>query len=196
MNSMVVLYGYVYLIRNKLNNKIYIGQHRSNIIDYNYYGSGNIIVRAISKYGKDNFELNILTWASSREELNILERFYILLYNSTDKNIGYNIQIGGQGSYMHREYKPPKGKDSPCFRRKFTKEQCRNISNSQNKLIAEGKRWGCYGKIAITDDVITKFVNPDELNMYLNSGWRKGRLPVVPKNENSKNQITIRNSEV
>jgi len=42
-------YNYIYIITNTLNGKIYIGQHSSNKLNDNYFGSGLHIKRAIKK---------------------------------------------------------------------------------------------------------------------------------------------------
>ncbi|WP_304393359.1 GIY-YIG nuclease family protein [uncultured Clostridium sp.] len=195
MKDILVLYGYVYLVRNKLNNKIYVGQHRSNIIDYSYYGSGTIITRAIRKYGIDNFELKVLSWASNRTELNMLEKFYILLYKSTDREFGYNIQTGGQGSYLTHNYIHLRGKDNPCYGMRRTPEQKKKLKEIHSELRKQGK-CGVKGRVAITDGISTKFAKPEELNTFLNRGWRKGKMPSRPKNENSKNQQSIKHAEI
>ena len=89
---------YIYKITNKLNGKIYIGQSiRSVEKSGSYYGSGIYIVAAIKKYGKCNFEKAILEHCSSVEELNTREIYWIAELNSTIKNIGYNINAGGEG---------------------------------------------------------------------------------------------------
>jgi hypothetical protein len=51
---------YVYLITNKINGKKYIGSSRKDQIDENYYGSGKVIKDALKKYGKENFQRDIL----------------------------------------------------------------------------------------------------------------------------------------
>ena len=52
---------YVYLITNKINNKIYIGKRKhDNPEQDSYMGSGKIISLAIKKYGIDNFKKEIL----------------------------------------------------------------------------------------------------------------------------------------
>ena len=92
------MYGYIYKTTNKLNNKIYIGQKKSNIfLENKYLGSGKYLKHAINKYGAENFTVDFIDQADTREQLSNLEIYYIALYNSTDKTIGYNIAKGGIG---------------------------------------------------------------------------------------------------
>ena len=53
-------FGYVYKTTNKVNNKIYVGKHKSNRFDENYLGSGVLLSSAIKKYGKENFITEVL----------------------------------------------------------------------------------------------------------------------------------------
>lgn len=92
------MYGYIYKTTNSLNNKIYIGQKKSEkFLGENYLGSGKYLKHAIDKYGKENFIVEMIDTAESRNELSELEIYYIAKYNSTDQNIGYNIARGGIG---------------------------------------------------------------------------------------------------
>lgn len=97
------LYGYVYRTTNLVNGKIYIGQHRGKAIDKQYLGSGLLLNKSVAKYGKQNFFVELLGWAVNKQDLDLLERYYIRKYNSTDTSIGYNIAEGGQGGYQGQE---------------------------------------------------------------------------------------------
>ena len=90
---------YIYKIKNKINNKIYIGQCTKPISEStDYLGSGILIQKAISKYGKSNFEKFILCECENKQELNEQEKYYISKYKS---NItGYNISNGGNGGNL------------------------------------------------------------------------------------------------
>ncbi len=85
----------IYKTTNLINNKFYIGQDKHNNPDY--YGSGIILKEAIKKYGKENFQKEILEECSSSEFLNDREIYWIDFYNSTNREIGYNITRGGDG---------------------------------------------------------------------------------------------------
>ena len=96
---------YIYKITNKINNKIYIGQVYNKTIQdrFNRHVCGakpdspSYLCRAIYKYGKENFICELIDTASSLDELNQKEKYWIKYYNSTDRNIGYNLTPGGDG---------------------------------------------------------------------------------------------------
>lgn len=98
--------GIIYKITNNINGKIYIGQTRMSEpqrwqqhIWYAYNnpdGDCVLLCRAINKYGKENFSREILEEATDNF-LNEREIYWIKTLNSTDRNVGYNIEIGGNG---------------------------------------------------------------------------------------------------
>jgi group I intron endonuclease len=53
------------------------------------------LARAIRKYGEESFTLEILSSASSPEELNKLETLWIVVLNSINPEFGYNMTFGG-----------------------------------------------------------------------------------------------------
>jgi len=103
----------IYLIKNLISNKVYIGQStdikrrysehlRASFpeiyIQKNKRDNNTPIHLAINKYGKENFELVILE-ECDRENLNDKEIYWINYYCSNDKNKGYNISSGGQKTF-------------------------------------------------------------------------------------------------
>ena len=92
--------GFIYIIRNTINNKVYIGQTRTSVqqrwkehLRHAPYGD-QIINRAMKKYGVNNFYIETLEIC----DLDILDEreiYYIELFDATDKSKGYNISIGG-----------------------------------------------------------------------------------------------------
>ena len=91
-------YNFVYKTTNLVNGKIYIGQHKTNNLEDGYIGSGVSFSRAVAKYGKENFKFEIIeSCLPCRHHLNSREIHWIAFYNSTKKEIGYNIGHGGEG---------------------------------------------------------------------------------------------------
>lgn len=87
----------IYMITNKINQKIYIGQ--SNDIERRWSehkrSKDNCIIhKAIRKYGADNFELSVVK-ECTLSDLSELEIYYIKYYNSIFPN-GYNMTMGGE----------------------------------------------------------------------------------------------------
>lgn len=89
---------------NYPNGKIYIG--KSNNIKRRMYEHNNInrlknhynspCDLAIQKYGRFD-EIEILEIVNDSTLLNQREQYWIAYYHSDDKNIGYNLTIGGEG---------------------------------------------------------------------------------------------------
>ena len=86
---------YVYLTTNLINGKQYVGDHTINIKEKKYYiGSGELIYKAINKYGSNNFFKEILKWFKTREEAFNAQEKYIRKFNTLKPN-GYNISPKG-----------------------------------------------------------------------------------------------------
>lgn len=79
-----------------VNGKKYIGQHKGKAND-KYFGSGTTILKALKKYGKENFKKEILEFCATREEADQRERYWIQYYNAVEDDNFYNSQEGGQG---------------------------------------------------------------------------------------------------
>lgn len=85
---------YIYLTTNLVNGKKYIGQHNGDIKDA-YLGSGVLLVKAIKKYGKENFKKEILEECAITE-LDEKEKYWIAYYNALEDENFYNLSKGGQ----------------------------------------------------------------------------------------------------
>lgn len=96
---------YIYLLTNKVNGKYYVGQtKKKNLQKYFIFKrwcarvgkkTNMPIVKAIAKYGWDNFIVDILAIPETPEQMNDLERIWIILLNARDPEFGYNLCIGG-----------------------------------------------------------------------------------------------------
>ena len=91
----------IYIHRNKINGKVYIGQTKQPLKSRwnNGYGYKQCTKfwNAIQKYGWDNFEHKLIEDNLTLDEANRKEQYYIQKYNSIDN--GYNISIGGGSNY-------------------------------------------------------------------------------------------------
>lgn len=81
-----------------VNQKIYIGKHRTKNIDDDYLGSGKYLKNAIAKYGIESFKKEILHVFETAEEMNIKERELVTEEFCKQRN-NYNIREGGEGGF-------------------------------------------------------------------------------------------------
>ena len=88
----------VYKTTNLVNGKIYIGKHETDNLDDGYIGSGNLLKRAIEKYGHENFKREILFECSSKEEMDAKEAELVNEDFLKRKDV-YNIKLGGEGGF-------------------------------------------------------------------------------------------------
>ena len=90
----------IYKITNNLNGKIYIGKHKTDRLDDDYFGSGTILKMAQSKYGIENFTKTILFYCANEEEMNLLEKLVVTPEFCARKDT-YNINVGGDGGWYY-----------------------------------------------------------------------------------------------
>ena len=93
---------YLYKITNTKNCKVYIGQtnnpnlrwsqHKSNA---KYNRGTQIITRAIAKYGAELFTFEIIAICKTQDDVDVLEDEVINQYDSRNREVGYNIDRGG-----------------------------------------------------------------------------------------------------
>lgn len=88
--------GIIYIITNKVNSKVYVGQTRKSLSErmrhhFSKYETCTKLKKAIEQYGKENFIYNVLELVPY-SELNDRETYYIKQYNSVEN--GYNIKKG------------------------------------------------------------------------------------------------------
>jgi len=167
----------VYKTTNLVNGKIYIGCHSTDDLNDGYLGSGDNIIKAVLKHGKQNFVKEILHVFDSYKEM--LKTEAIIVNEDFIKRPDvYNIVLGGYGgvnkgsSDMKHLHKPETG------------EHCAVHKSVVERMLLEG--WVIGRGYSSTSNTIwihkeneKKMVNPDLLNYYLDIGWKKG-LPESP----------------
>lgn len=93
----------VYRLLNIVNNKIYIGsttsgsgrRFKKHVADALANKDNYPIHQAIREFGEDSFNLSVIEFCNSLEEMNKREAFYVATLNATNPEIGYNRKVGG-----------------------------------------------------------------------------------------------------
>lgn len=123
--------GFIYIIRNTVNSKVYIGQTRTSVeqrwkehLRHAQYGD-QVINKAMKKYGVDKFYIETLEICDV-ELLDYREMYYIDLFDSIDKSKGYNVSIGGNTPRFKRKVLSISDLVDLYVNKKFTLEQIAN----------------------------------------------------------------------
>ena len=136
----------IYKITNKKNGKIYIGQTIRDLeVRFKQHcRSGCYLYKAIKKYGVESFDKEIIDTATTREELDEKETYWIKKLNSIYPN-GYNLTYGGihyevseETREKHKQYR---GEKSACFGKPLSEEHKKKLS-----IAFSGKNNPFYGK--------------------------------------------------
>lgn len=94
----------IYVIRNTVNDKRYIGQTWETLAErwgrhVSKARRGDTSCRhlyaAIRKYGVESFEITLAAETWSQEQLDQLEKLFILAWHANDRKLGYNLKSGG-----------------------------------------------------------------------------------------------------
>lgn len=202
---------YLYKITNLLNNKIYIGVHKTDDINDGYMGSGSVIKSAIKKYGIENFKKEVLeffdtyTLALTKEAEIVTDEFLL-------REDVYNLRRGGTGGFDYINKLPDildhrrrnglktqslgvmqKTHDAGnlshvYFSNDKEKQKIANAKSQESAAILKKKETFAtikhqqgaansqYGTCWVTNSKESKKIKKNELEFYLNSGWRKGRI--------------------
>lgn len=135
----------IYQVTNKINNKFYIGIHKTKDIDDSYMGSGKLIKHAINKYGVENFDKKILHIFTNKIEANKKER-ELVNESLLNNKMCYNLKEGGYGGFDHIHKKCKTSRHAT-----FKKIKIHNPHTEEKKTISQS-----------------------DLKKYISEGWVKG----------------------
>lgn len=109
-------FGEIYIIKNFVNGKRYIGQtvqssqerfsqhireaYAKGRKEYNY-----CLSRGIRKYGEESFDYAVLADKVPLDDLDLVEEHYIDMYQTTNPKLGYNNSIGHRDTSNFKKYK-------------------------------------------------------------------------------------------
>jgi group I intron endonuclease len=131
----------IYVIQNKINNKIYVGQTKNPKIRWNRHKYEGIINKkyylylSMNKHGIDNFIYTIIEDNLSLDDANYWEVFYIEFFQSQNKKFGYNNTPGGKNTLMSVETRKKlseanKGENNPNYGKVTSEETKKKISEA------------------------------------------------------------------
>jgi group I intron endonuclease len=197
----------IYKITNLINGKLYIGQTTTTIEKrfkqhiYKYSTNSKyktIINQAIKKYGKENFQIEIIDVGADINELNLKEKKWIVELNTIMPH-GYNMTTGGDRYVMSEETKEKLRKSSTGKKvsdetrkkqskshmghvvKEETKEKIRRFykGKKQSKDLVE-KRIAAMGKIYTMIDPNGNVVRFKNLSKFcLINGLSKSKMCLV-----------------
>ena len=172
---------YIYTITNMINGKKYVGQTIQSLASrWNNHKQDtkcpNFVIHiAMDKYGIENFKFEAIDESATNiDELNDLEEFYILFYNTFRGN-GYNMTSGGEGYLISDE-----------TRKKMSQSKIGNIINLGKTHSKETKRKISESNKGNTNCVGYKHTKEAKKNM---SEYHQGRTGIQSKNSKKVIQI-------
>ena len=184
-----MIYGYIYKITNLVNNKIYIGQAID--IQKRWWEHLNcaknqvntFLYNAIRKYGASNFIIEQIDIASTKEELNNKEMYWIKKLNSINREVGYNLTAGGTGGdtfslHSLQDKQEIKNKMSQTQKRRWEQmpTEERAILRQKLSIANKGQIPYCKGKYVYNNGKEQRYILKEEVEEYENAGWTRGSL--------------------
>lgn len=130
----------IYIIRNKVNGKVYIGQtcrfSRRKAQHLHDTRRGRYLhkplCRAFAKYGEEAFEFEILEECATLELTNEREKHWIAVFDSYNLEKGYNLTQGGEGTsgYVYTEQDRQKMSEAQRKRPPMSEETKKKIGDA------------------------------------------------------------------
>ncbi len=194
-------YGVIYCIEHRETGKKYVGQTTQGITArWRSHQFGKqycvLLCRAINKYGSESFDVYELAQAGSKYELNEKEIFYISLYETTNRQKGYNLRSGGSFGKHSEESKEKmsrsvrKAYENPAFKQKLIaantgKKRSSDFCNrTSERMLGTTVTQEAKRKISAS---VTEYWKSDEYRNLVSEGQKSTRSTAEYKEMVSKN---------
>jgi group I intron endonuclease len=157
---------YIYRTTNNINKKVYVGKSEKPVFSTKYLGSGKLLWKAIAKYGKSNFTVELIDTAETIEELNEKEKYWINFYMENS----YNLAEGGTGGWTTKHY----GKAEMIeYRAKLSNSRRKwKLSESTKRKISAANKGKLRVDPAVTSNSIKKMWE-DPASVYNTPEYRE-----------------------
>lgn len=169
----------IYLLRNKINTKIYVGQTWKTLESRwsSGYKKSWHIFNAINLYGVNNFYYETVAICYNQEDADLLEDYFISKLDTQDREKGYNLTKGGSSGKHSDETKIKMSivqkehfKSHPERREKMSKSKSGSLNpNYGKKLTEEQKQALKMGSLYQQEKI-------DEINRLFKLGWSVNKI--------------------
>ena len=182
------MFYYLYEIRNLINNKIYVGVHKTRGMNDGYMGSGKVIRSAIEKYGIENFTKVILETFDDEKEMYARERA-IVTEEFLSRDDVYNLRRGGTGGFDWINKNNLHGFSDPNIARK--------ARETTNQILREryGENWrtvvGKLGAEKAAPAIGEKIKSDPLFLLQLRENAKKACIKAASKEANDKRKKTF-----
>ena len=199
MSKEQIKYHFLYKTTNLINNKYYYGMHSTFNLKDGYLGSGKRLRYSINKYGKENFELVILDFYNSREDLINAEIELIteeLLHNDS---LCMNLRKGGKGGFISDEQQKHRSKcasevlhyklqNDGEFRDNWLLKRKEGVikAKSEGRMITFGGKRKDWTGLSHTDESKKKIGEQNSISQKGEKNSQFGTCWITKDNENRK----------
>ena len=134
----------IYVLKNKLNNKVYVGQTWSTLkargnSGYGYAKSPHLN-NAIKKYGWGNFYYEFLTMTHTQQIADYWEQYFIDHFNSNNRKYGYNLKLAGSHGKHSENSKNKMSKSMMGNKNSLGKNTYKRSEDHKRKLSEAAKK--------------------------------------------------------
>jgi group I intron endonuclease len=187
----------IYKITNLLNNKIYVGQtvqplHKRWTRHCSPHSECTYLKNAIAKYGKENFKIENIKECNSLKQMNYWESFYIILFNSTNKYIGYNCNYGGDNKALTQETKQKISKSMSGYKNHFFNKKHTSESLKKQKIKRLNRKNHISGKSIVCIETNEIFISITQASKKYKINRRKIYNQIYNKVKNSRSSFNFK----
>lgn len=164
------MYYIVYLTSNLINQKIYVGVHSTYNLNDGYLGSGKNIRRSIKKYGKENFNRQILFYCLTYSDALAIEQRIV---DSSFLNLSntYNLVLGGKGGDITlrkgKTYEEIYGIEKAKERRKIQAKGSMRLHSEESKVKCSISNKLTKANKDYSKSTVGKFIRSEETKQKL-----------------------------